>query len=201
MMEKFQLVAGHLALDFANTLDWRFDRERLVDLLPTYERFLAFAMQSGIISGKQASRLLERTSKPNALRALQRARDLREALDLLFRSIATGGSPPQSSLRTLNRFIKDSLIPESIVRRQSEFIRCSGDLSEKPDGPLWPLVDAAANLLTSPGRARVRECNEPSCRWLFLDSSKNQSRRWCNMKICGNRAKIKRFRARQRADG
>ncbi len=200
MEDEFQLVAGHLALDFANTLDWRFDRQRLVELLPTYERFLAFARQYGVISEQQLSRLLLRTSNRDAVRALQRAIELREAVDSIFRSSAAGHLPGRSCLQTLNRFLAAPRIPEVIVRQRSEFVRCCGDLAERPDGPLWPIVDAAASLLTSPDRAHVHECGEPSCRWLFLDCSKNQSRRWCDMRICGNRSKVQRFRARQRED-
>src|SRR4029434_4695965 len=77
MKHNFQLVAGHLALDFANTLDWRFEPERRVDLIPTYESFLEFAMQSGVISLKDVETLLTRTSKRESFRTLRRAVDLR----------------------------------------------------------------------------------------------------------------------------
>ena len=196
MKHNFQLVAGHLALDFANTLDWRFDPERRVDLIPTYESFLEFAMQSAVISLKDVETLLTRTSKRESFRTLRRAVDLRETLDRLFRSIAVGSSPSRSCLAKFNHFLADSRIPHFIIRRGSEFVCAPVDLSITSDGPLWPIVDAAASLLTSPDRVRIRECGEPTCRWLFLDNSKNQSRQWCSMKICGNRAKVQRFRAR-----
>lgn len=194
--ESFQLVAGHVALDFANTLDWRFDRERRLDLLPTYERFLEFAMQSGVITSTQLRRLLSRTSKQDSARTLGSAIDVRETIDPLFRSIAVGDPPPRDSLKKLNRFIEELRIPESVARRGSEFVLSPGDFSKSPDGPLWPIVDAAVRLLTSADRTDIRECDEPTCRWLFLDSSKNHSRQWCSMKLCGNRAKMRRFRAR-----
>jgi predicted RNA-binding Zn ribbon-like protein len=197
MKHNFQLVAGHLALDFADTLDWRFDPERRVDLIPTYESFLEFAMQSGVISLKDVETLLTQTSKRESFRTLRRAVDLRETLDCLFRPIAVGSLPSRSCLAKFNQFLAESRIPDFIIRRGSEFVRAPVDFSITSVGPLWLIVDAAASLLTSPDRVRIRECGEPTCRWLFLDNSKNQSRQWCSMKICGNRAKVQRFRARR----
>jgi predicted RNA-binding Zn ribbon-like protein len=64
-----------------------------------------------------------------------------------------------------------------------------------PDLPLWLLTQSATELLTSEAIHSIRDCADPSCRWLFLDTSKNHSRRWCDMKICGNRMKARRFKA------
>ena len=163
-----------------------------MDLIPTYESFLEFAMQLAVISLKDVETLLTRTSKRESFRTLRRAVDLRETLDCLFRSIAVGSSPSRSCLAKFNHFLADSRIPDFIIRRGSEFVCAPVDLSITSDGPLWPIVDAAASLLTSP----TVSASEAS-RWLFLDNSKNQSRQWCRMKICGNRAKVQRFRARR----
>jgi predicted RNA-binding Zn ribbon-like protein len=64
---------------------------------------------------------------------------------------------------------------------------------------LWPVVRSAAELLTSDELGRVRECAADNCAWLFLDRSKNRSRRWCDMAVCGNRDKVRRFRQRSRS--
>ncbi|HJZ76560.1 MAG TPA: CGNR zinc finger domain-containing protein [Vicinamibacterales bacterium] len=196
----FQLVAGHVALDFANTLDWRFDPTRRIDLLSNYEQLLDFATQAAVLSTNQSRRLRARTTDQDARRIVREAIALREVIDSLFRSIATESSPRGDQLKKFNRFLRDLRLPSYIGRRGSEFVLLAGDVSARSDGPLWPIVDAAVSLLTSAERARVRECGEPSCRWLFLDTTKNQSRRWCSMKICGNRSKAARFRARQHGD-
>jgi predicted RNA-binding Zn ribbon-like protein len=198
MAENFQLVAGHLALDFANTLDYRYDPERLVDLIPTYERFLAFAVQTGVIAGNQARKLLAETSEHNAGQALKEVIELREAVYFLFQSVAVNQSPPRSHLQTFNRFLSETRIPEIIIWNHFDFLRTCRDLVDTPKGPLWPIVDSAASLLTSSDRNHIRECGEKSCRWLFLDRSKNHSRRWCDMKLCGNRSKARQFYARKR---
>lgn len=197
MAEEFQLVAGHLALDFANTLDYRYDPERLIDLLPTYDRFLAFAVQNGILTGQQARKLLTDTSERAARRTLEEVIELREALYFLLQSVAIERPPAQSHLQTFNRFLSSGRVPEVILWQKPNFLRGYRDLAERPDGPLWPIIDAGVNLLISEDRHHIRECSEQSCRWLFLDRSRNHSRRWCDMKLCGNRTKAQRFYARQ----
>jgi predicted RNA-binding Zn ribbon-like protein len=63
---------------------------------------------------------------------------------------------------------------------------------------LWPIVGSAAELLASDNLPLVRACSSKTCQWFFLDTSKNHRRRWCSMKLCGNRAKVRKFYARQR---
>ena len=62
-----------------------------------------------------------------------------------------------------------------------------------------PIVLAAAELLTSPQRLKIRACAAEDCGWLFLDTSRSGRRRWCTMESCGNRAKARRFHARAAA--
>lgn len=196
MQPGFQLVAGHLALDFANTLDYRFDPQRRVDLLGDYGSLLRFARQAGVITEAQAKRLLSHTSPARGSVALGRATGLREAIDALFRSIVAGEPPRASCFGMLRRFLKNPPATETLLWRGSAYIRAYSNLAARPDALLGPIVEAAADLLTSARRHSIRECADPSCRWLFLDQSKNHSRRWCKMAICGNRSKVKRFRAR-----
>ena len=64
---------------------------------------------------------------------------------------------------------------------------------------MWLLAQSAAELLTSASMEQVRACDADTCRWLFLDTSRNHTRRWCDMKVCGNRMKARRFQARHEA--
>lgn len=195
---KFQLIAGHWALDFANTLDYRFDPKRKVDLLNDYASLLEFVQQSGIVTRTQARQRLLQTSSRDGRATLKRAILLREAMDSLFRSTVAGKPPRTSHLQVLNRFLETTPAGESLFWRGSEFIRVYSTLVSQTDAPLGPIVESAATLLTSPERHYIRECADPSCRWLFLDRTKNHSRRWCEMRLCGNRSKVQHFRARQR---
>src|SRR5258707_2790345 len=105
MLGEFQLVAGHLALDFANTLDYRSDPDRLIDLLHSYDRFLAFCRQSEVVTAVQMRKLLGGLSDFDAQRVLKEVIELREALYFLILSAVHGRSPDESHMRTLNRFL------------------------------------------------------------------------------------------------
>jgi predicted RNA-binding Zn ribbon-like protein len=195
---KFQLIAGHLALDFANTLDYRFDSKRRVDLLPDYEHLVEFARQSGIITLQQARRCLSIASRAECNLTWQRAVQLREAIDSLCRSAMLGRAPRRHCLQVFNDFLATAQTTEAMLWQRRGLVRGYTDLALHSDGPVRPIVGAAVNLLTSSERHYIRECSENSCRWLFLDRSKNHSRRWCDMRLCGNRSKVERFRSRQK---
>jgi predicted RNA-binding Zn ribbon-like protein len=198
MTDEFQLVAGHLALDFANTLDYRYDPDRLIDLLPSHERFLAFCRQSGVITAAQMRKLLDGLSEFESQRVLKEVIEFREALYFLILSAVHGRRPDESHLRALNRIFSGAPAFDEIVWHKHGFLRSVRDVTERPDGPLRQVVQAAVALITSSDIYKVRECSEKTCRWFFLDRSRNHSRRWCDMQLCGNRSKAKRFYARTR---
>jgi predicted RNA-binding Zn ribbon-like protein len=200
MAAEFQLVAGHLALDFANTLDYRYDPDRLIDLLPSYEHFLAFCRQSKVITAAQMRRLLDGASEFDSQRVLEEVIEFREALYFSILSAVHGKRPDESHLQALNKALSEARAFEEVVWHNRSFIRSSRDVTERPDGPLRQLVQAAVGLITSSDIDNVRECSEKTCRWFFLDRSRNHSRRWCDMQLCGNRSKAKRFYARTRTD-
>jgi predicted RNA-binding Zn ribbon-like protein len=200
MENDFQLVAGHLALDFANTLDFRYDPDRLIDLLPTYECFLAFCRQSGVTTAAQMRKLQGGVSEFDSQRVLKEVVELREVLYFLILSAVHGRKPDDLHLRALNRFLFEARTMDKVVWHKSRFVRSFPDVTERPDGPLRQVIHAAVVLITSSDIDKVRECGEKTCRWFFLDRSRNHSRRWCDMQLCGNRSKAKRFYARTRND-
>ena len=67
--------------------------------------------------------------------------------------------------------------------------------------PAWSIARSAVEILTGELYDLVRECAADDCAWLFIDTSRNHSRRWCSMSSCGNRAKVHQFRQRKRAGG
>ena len=198
MTPQFQLFAGNVALDFANTLDYRYEPRKRVELLPDFASFVAFAVQSGILSGGEAHHLLARTRKPDAKRALQQVLRFREALYFLFLSVVSGQAPSPSHLRVYNRCLSEVRVSDSLTWDHPAFVLRAPDVAKSPYGPLRPIMDAANRLLTSPDRRHIGECSDKTCRWLFLDHSKNHSRRWCSMALCGNRSKARRFYAQVR---
>jgi predicted RNA-binding Zn ribbon-like protein len=195
---EFQLVAGNAALDFTNTLDWRYDPERLIELLPDYSRFLAFCQQAGVITPQEARHLVNRTSEPLAKRALGQVLDLRETLYVLFLCAVRGERPSNQMMKRLNVFLKEASSVNSLSWDEGRFRRLRAKPTDSPMEPLWRILEAGVELLSSADVDRVRECGEETCKWLFLDTSRNGARRWCDMRICGNRAKAKRYYSRTR---
>jgi predicted RNA-binding Zn ribbon-like protein len=166
-------VAGSLCLDFVNTVDPRHATPR-EERLPDYAAVLDWARQAGI----EASPVT--TADPS--RAHEEAIALRETLYAIFGAVARRAAPPEEALRQLN---------DEIARRPR---RIANGFAWVADDVLAPVVWSAAELLTSGPLERVRECpGDDTCGWLFLDTSRNGSRRWCDMSTCGNRAKARRY--------
>lgn len=166
-------VAGSLCLDFVNTVDPRHATPR-EERLPDYAAVLDWARQAGIEAPS--------ATPTDASGAHEEAIELRETLYAIFGAVARGEAPPADALRHLN---------EEIARRPRQI---TDGFVWVTDDVLAPVVWSAAELLTSGPLERVRECpGDDTCGWLFLDTSRNGTRRWCDMRTCGNRAKARRY--------
>ena len=192
----FQLVGGHPALDLVNTLDWRFREGAAEELLTTYGDALSFAEQSELLTAAEARRLERAVGKEiDGKRVLTAVQTLREALaDVLYARL-DGKDPDEKSVRTLDKFFKQA--------QASRTLQWSGDgmrwdwaaSGTDQNLALLKLAQSAEELVTGGELDLLRACAKPDCRWLFLDTSKNHTRRWCDMKLCGNRMKARRFKA------
>lgn len=205
MPAPFQLLASHPALDFVNTLDDRFAPAGPRELLQSYPDLLAFAGESKLLRPSEIAGLADRSQSSHAAKVLRGARELREALAQTLYELVEGRSEPPGSLVTLERVFQDSRQHQELGWEGSGSFDQSaghwqwqwGRFSTRLELPVWAVASSAMRLLTSPELGYVRACGSETCRWLFLDTSKNHSRRWCDMKICGNRMKARRFQARQ----
>jgi predicted RNA-binding Zn ribbon-like protein len=208
----FELIAGNLCLDFINTLDNRPSCEPK-ELLKKYDDLAHFAEDTGILTSEQRHRLSERARlmADEADDAMRRARDLREALHEIFSALMNRQTAPQLAMEKLNANLHDAALhsrlvqPKAVQPEASEGETLPWHLVWRFDDPassfnaiVWPIARAAADLLASNDVALVRTCSSPACQWFFLDTSKNHRRRWCDMKVCGNRAKVRKFYARKR---
>ena len=198
----FNLCGGHPALDFVNSLDDRWGagepRERLTD----YGALLRFALESQLLDARRA-RSLAQVAPAAAERAVRAARELREALAAVLYARVEQRSPPAAALRTLERHLHRAGQHRELrwERRTRGGALCwdRGRFEARAELPVWLLAQSAGELLMSETMERVRACDADTCRWLFLDTSRNHTRRWCDMKVCGNRMKARRFQARQGA--
>jgi predicted RNA-binding Zn ribbon-like protein len=194
----FELTGGALCLDLANTVDNR-KAATPRDLLEGFGDLVAWGLQAGAVPDATARALLRaaRAHPRAAARALERARQVREVLFAVFSAVAHGRVPTVAAMAGLN-----VVLPRAFGSRrldQATGLPAWAWVERDPpdlDRLLSPAVVSAAELLTSTGLDRVRECAGERCAWLFLDRSKNRSRRWCDMTVCGNRSKARRHYAR-----
>jgi predicted RNA-binding Zn ribbon-like protein len=199
---RFELTAGALCLDFVNTLDDR-PSDHPKELLAKYSDLVGFAEETGIITSRQADSLIQRAdaSPGEARQILGSAIVLREALYQTFWAVAHRRTIPETAIATLNQFVREAGSHSVLVPVNGHFVLQVDDhANPEPafDTVLWPIVRSAADLLVSDHLPFLRACSSKTCQWLFVDTSKSHRRRWCNMRLCGNRAKVRRFYARQK---
>jgi predicted RNA-binding Zn ribbon-like protein len=196
-------IAGDLALDFVNTAAWGAAgpyNERLVD----YPALTRWAEGAGSLPPRTARRLRRRAAAQPAAAAavLARARALRLSLMRIFRAVAAGRAPGPELAR-LDAAVRAATRHRRLTRRAraagaaAAWEWAGGDA--RLDAVLWPVALAGAALLTSEEAARVRVCGGEDCGWVFVDRSRNGLRRWCEMEVCGTRAKSRRRAARRAA--
>jgi len=203
----FDLSGGHPALDLVNTLDHRFGDEARVESLADYDALLRFAQQTELLDPGQVRGLRKSVKPQAAARALRSARELREAMAAAFYGNLERRPPPAADIRTLERHFlaserhRELRWEEAAARNGQPAMAWQwGRFEKEAELPVWILAERARQLMLSDAMDRVRACGADTCRWLFLDTSKNHTRRWCNMKVCGNRMKARRFQARRGAE-
>ncbi len=196
-IDRVPMVGGVLCLDFVNTTGARAcsaPRERLL----SYAALLVWARRTESLTSVEAAELARkaRQNQRRAASTLTYILRLREAIYRLFRAKLEHRSPETADVQVLNRAIRRSL-----RRRHLEWNREQARWAWTPpslelDCMIGPIVDSAVELMMSQRSEAMGQCEE--CDWLFLDSSKNLSRRWCK-KTCGDRVKARRYYRRKKA--
>jgi predicted RNA-binding Zn ribbon-like protein len=188
-----RLVAGRLALDFANFARGSQDL--------SWNEFVSFLMDAGLVSEERAARLrpLVYTEAQAVDSVLWRILRLRESLRAIFSNLVEGEPIPPSWVEPINEILR-------ITEGHDELVSYKGvwslDFVARENGLDWllaALARSAAELLVEGPRARIRRCANPSCRLFFYDDSRTHRRRWCSMAVCGNRHKVATFLRRRAA--
>lgn len=200
----FDDIPGNwLCLDFTHTLQDRFNADRK-ELLHSYSDVLAWGLFMHLLGEEEAWELLriaEQHPQP-ATKALHEAVNVREAIYRIFYNISQDDAPDANDMALLNTMLAQAMAHACIVGEKERQFRW--DWQAKSDADRlelinWIVVRSAADLLTSDKLSDVRACAAEDCRWLFLDISKNHSRRWCDMETCGNQAKARRHYSRKKS--
>ncbi|MGH2809195.1 MAG: CGNR zinc finger domain-containing protein [Actinomycetota bacterium] len=192
----YKLVGGESSLDFINTVSWP-DREREHDWFGVVTNVTLWAEELGLID-EQTRRRLDRLFPHGSKRAvhqLKAIRNLRRTLRAVIAPLAHGDRPSLRSVEDFNALLA----------------RASRDRQVDPESLQWtwvapkdlvqvftPVIWNAADVVTSVDRRRLRYC--PTCDWLFHDTTRNASRRWCDMTDCGSRDKALRYYHRHKAN-
>jgi predicted RNA-binding Zn ribbon-like protein len=179
-----------LSLDFTNTLDFRL-AEQPTDSLTSYASFLDWAVEKNITDRTTADRLKHAEKNPE--QAFHRVLELRELLYCLLSAAARKEQVAEEDLDRFNGLLAEAMVGIRVTQTDEGFdwLCCPGDYGF--EAILYRIVKSAADLLVSTQLQRLSICANPECGWLFLDFSRNHSRRWCSMESCGNRAKARRF--------
>lgn len=196
----YDFIGGHLILDFCNTVSNR-GGEAQHDWLSSYANLLAWSVTGGLLERQQSERLAAiAAQRPQiASQALDKAIILRELLYRIFSAAAERKAAAPEDLQALSRLAAAAVNHHQLAARGGQYAWQPKAKSIELDEMLWFLAWQAAEFLTSPQFRHVGKCQGLHCGWLFLDQSKNHSRRWCSMDDCGNREKARRFYKRNLA--
>jgi predicted RNA-binding Zn ribbon-like protein len=194
-----------LCLDFVNTLAWRLT-DHPVEYLLSYEDLLTWERQADLLAPDETKALSGRatTDLEDARAMLSRALALREAIHGVFSAAIAGKPQDEGALSALNRELSGALSRLRVVPAEGGSYIWAWDRGGEEGGgpplerPLWPVARSAAELLTSSKLGRVKVCAGVGCGWMFLDESRNASRRWCDSRACGNRERVRKHFARKK---
>lgn len=194
-MDKFEFIGGALCLDFLNTVH-HFGAEEPGDELETPDDFLLWALEAKLLRPEEASEIRRQfQSNPRSgEEALRQAKRVRSRLRQLLRPAKR--RVERKDIAALNSWLKQHSGSPAVVRDGTVWRLAWRPTSTGVERLLFEIIVSAAKVLTGVPRERIRKCASPICTWLFIDTSKNHTRRWCDMRVCGNRAKVRSFRMR-----
>ena len=194
------LKSGHPVLEFTNTVS-NHASEHPGEKLFNYEDLLAWTGKVGLLHEAQLQMLMRKaaTQPKESAAIFAKSLELRESVYRIFAAKAKAKSPADRDLMILNSVLAPLTSDAQIVYRSGGF-EWGWNFDENAlEAPLWILALSAVDLLTSEHLKLVGQCaDEEGCGWLFVDTSKNHSRRWCDINDCGNRAKQRRYQQRVR---
>jgi len=185
MIEKIPLEGGHPCLDFVNTVSTRYP-ERGAEYLNSLEDFVRWLRRVDILPEEELQPV-----RLSGEELLKQAIATRECMYIVFRGITEEQRVSEQALAAFNTYLRQAYQQVQLERTETGLRRSFSDPAS-PYLPLWRLLLLAEELLLQHGLwPRIRAC--PSCGWLFLDTSKNGRRRWCNMQACGSQVKARRW--------
>ncbi|WP_409305824.1 CGNR zinc finger domain-containing protein [Peribacillus sp. SCS-155] len=197
-VKNLTILGDSYCLDFANTVGWHASKQPQ-EWIRNYDALVEWSLYAGIITKSKYQELYDSAvlQPQQGLKIYEEAIEMRECLYRIFSAEAAKKSINLSDLSLLNKWIKRSAAFVVLNKTDNGYYRTFAE-SEELDQMLWVIADSAAELLTSDIRYKIKQCEGGTCGWLFIDTSKNKSRRWCSMQDCGNREKAKKYYNRRK---
>ena len=198
----YDFDAGDLSLDYANTQNWHASHKP-IEYLESYSDLVEWGLKAGLIAAEKAEGLkrFAADQPQEAERMYDRAIQVREAIYRIFSHHYTGQPISEADLSIFTDEVCQAMSHLHLETKGNDFHWQLPSNLLDVNLILWPVVRAAADLLTSEKAAHVRQCEDDrGCGYLFIDQTKNHSRRWCSMESCGNRAKARRHYSRKQAN-
>lgn len=195
------LIGGVLALDFCNTSSGR-GTDRHIEHLRTTSDLLTWARHAALLDETTEAqlRIVCDADQKLAARLLKRTLELREAIYHFTAELARGEQATQTNLDLIAATHAGCLVRGRLITKEGAF-GWTWSIDTAPEEViLGPITASAMAVITAADRARLKRCGGHNCGWLFLDTTKSNNRVWCEMEPCGNRAKQRRRRGRQRSE-
>jgi predicted RNA-binding Zn ribbon-like protein len=192
--------SDQLFVEFANTLEY--ERGEPVDAVPTIDALLGWLRQRDLVSDRgcisESGRL--RREPAEAERRLERFRHLRRLIHEVAASAYRHGEPSKGQVRELNHVLRHGLHYHQLHLHAEGTRYAFAQVGDRLDQARATIASSLAQFLADDDAWRLRTCANPDCRFIFIDRSRTGRRRWCDMRTCGNQAKVARHRARARVD-
>lgn len=186
---KFVFLGNCKCIDFVNTEVMK--GEHVVDLFADFTDLVAWSREAEILSPSQANHMLKSwNGTREGEQALQVGRELRAILRKMVGRVVAGKNVPQSAVDRINEHLRLQRGCNELVKTRAGFVKTLHSDFDKPSQLLVPIAEAASDLLCFSDPGLVKKCESESCVLYFYDTTKNHTRRWCSMSMCGNRMKV-----------
>lgn len=192
----FLFVGNQLFLDFLNTRPLM--NGTLVEMLPNWPALVRWLRAAELLDQRQAEQLSRRGTATQRAEVLDELLQFRERIRAVVFHLEAGRAPEAAAVAELNEWLARHPSADQLVWNGTGWRRARYLDPRSPRDVVAPLVDHAAALLSGCAPARIRKCEQ--CVLHFFDTSRNGTRRWCSMQLCGNRAKVKAYAGRKRAE-
>jgi predicted RNA-binding Zn ribbon-like protein len=196
LRQPFLFVGNHPCLDFINTQ--MIVRGNPTDLLGGYEDLVAWLVQANIMNPAQAAAVMAQWNQKDQAQLFEQGIMFRNTLREMAERIVARKSIPDSAVESINQILSRCPGYPQLVHAKGRFERQFQSQAARKDGLLAPLAEAAIDLLCSGGLSLVKKCGNAACILYFYDTTKNHTRNWCSMQLCGNRTKVAAHYQRKR---